>query len=339
LLSVGSLAISKNRAVSLRELRVVVLDSGLLYLLVSRSPWLNQNREQKRRFVLYFADALVLAGALIAAHGLYQYLSGEDTIVAEGVRRIRGFYGSPNNMALLLGRILPLALVLAIWGKARARRIAYALAIALIAPCLFLTFSRGAWFLGLPAALLFLGAMRQRRTMLIAIVIIVAAFLITIPIAGTERITSLFDLSGTSLFRLSLWKSAIAMIRDHPLTGLGLDNFLYYYPQYILPEALAEPNLSHPHNILLDFWTRLGIGGVVAIIGFLAVSFRLGVRLYRCLPEGNQRALILGLLASMVDFLAHGLVDSSYFVVELALIFALTLGLIQRLKGIEEENL
>ena len=339
LLAVGSLAISKNLPVSLRELRVVVLDSGLFYLLISRSPWLARGREQRHRFVLYFADALVLACALIAAHGLYQYVSGGDTIVAEGVRRIRGFYGSPNNMALLLGRILPLALALAIWGKTRTRRIACALAIAVIAPCLFLTFSRGAWFLGLPATLLFFGALRQRRTMLIAIVIVLAAFLITIPIAGTERITSLFALSGTSLFRLSLWKSAIAMIRDHPLTGLGLDNFLYYYPQYILPEALAEPNLSHPHNILLDFWTRLGIGGVLAITAFLAAFFRQGIRLYRRLPESDQRALVLGLLGSMVNFLAHGLVDSAYFVVELALVFALTLGLIQRLKGIEEESL
>ena len=121
-LAVGSLAISRNLSVSIRELRVVVLDSALFYLLVSRSPWLTQDREQARRFALYFADALVLAGALIATHGLYQYVSGGDTIVAEGVRRIRGFYGSPNNLALLLGRILPLALALALWGQTRWRR-------------------------------------------------------------------------------------------------------------------------------------------------------------------------------------------------------------------------
>jgi hypothetical protein len=53
------------------------------------------------------------------------------------------------------------------------------------------------------------------------------------------------------------------MIRDHPLTGLGLDNFLYYYPEYILPEALAEPNLSHPHNILLEALYELGVLGAI----------------------------------------------------------------------------
>ena len=54
------------------------------------------------------------------------------------------------------------------------------------------------------------------------------------------------------------------MIHDHPITGLGLDQFLYAYRgRYILPDAWQEPNLSHPHNILLDFWVRLGIFGVL----------------------------------------------------------------------------
>ena len=40
-------------------------------------------------------------------------------------------------------------------------------------------------------------------------------------------------------------------------------------------------------------------------------------------------ALIIGLMASMVDFLTHGLVDAAYFVVDLAFVFMLTLALVQ----------
>jgi len=36
-------------------------------------------------------------------------------------------------------------------------------------------------------------------------------------------------------------------------------------------------------------------------------------------------------MASMVDFLAHGLIDNSYFLVDLAFVFFLTLGLMRRL--------
>ena len=41
----------------------------------------------------------------------------------------------------------------------------------------------------------------------------------------------------------------------------------------------------------------------------------------------DRRALALGLMGSMVNFLAHGMVDASYFVIDLAFAFFLTLGI------------
>jgi hypothetical protein len=43
----------------------------------------------------------------------------------------------------------------------------------------------------------------------------------------------------------------------------------------------------------------------------------------------DRRALALGLMGSMVNFLAHGLVDASYFVIDLAFAFFLTLGVVE----------
>jgi len=125
------------------------------------------------------------------------------------------------------------------------------------------------------------------------------------------------------------------MIRDHPLFGVGLDNFLYQYPRYILPEAWQEPDLSHPHNLILDWWIRLGVLGVVALIWLEVAFFKVAFRLYRSLEDKGMRVLSLGLMASMVDFLAHGLVDNSYFLVDLAFIFCLTLGIVRRMEIFE----
>ena len=340
LVAFASLFVSQNRSVSLREFRVVVLESALFYWLVVRAPGRSRwATARPHAFLVGLADALVLSGAVLAVYGLAQYAFGGDTIVAEGVRRIRAVYASPNNLSLVLGRIIPLAAAVALWGRTGWRRRAYGVGAALMVPCLFLTFSRGAWLLGLPAAMLFLGAMRGRRALAGMLAAIVVGVALLVPVAGTARIASLFDLrAGTSLFRVSLWRSALAMIRDHPLTGVGLDNFLYYYPSYILAEAAAEPNLSHPHNIVLDFWTRLGVGGLAALAWFLVAYFRKGWRALRALPDGDARALLLGFMASVVGMLAHGLVDNSYFVVELAFIFALTLGWAQRLTWREEEQ-
>ena len=98
----------------------------------------------------------------------------------------------------------------------------------------------------------------------------VLAGLLLMPFLGTERFQRLLDFeSGTGFLRLQLWRSAAQMALDHPATGVGPDNFLYAFRnRYLLPAAWQEPNLNHPHNWLLDWWTRLGIPGLILGIGF-----------------------------------------------------------------------
>lgn len=321
-----SLEVSENFGVSFYELRTVVVGPVILYLLL-REVALEEEG------LLRLVDALVLGAVIVSLWGLYQYFVSGDVITAEGVRRVCAVYGSPNNLGLYLGRIVPLLVAFGFFGRARLRSLGYLAACAPVVLCLYLTHSRGAWLLGVPAALLFLGLMRGRRALLAAAGAVIGAFLALVPLAGAERIRSLFDLSGgTGFLRLKLWEATLAMIGDHPLFGVGLDNFLYQYPRYMLPEAWEEPDLSHPHNILLDWWTRLGILGVAALIWLLVGFFERGLRLYRSLEDGELRVLVLGLMASMVDFLAHGLIDNSYFLVDLAFVFFLSLGIVRRLE-------
>ncbi|MEA3459367.1 MAG: O-antigen ligase family protein, partial [Chloroflexota bacterium] len=324
-LSAVSLLWAGNRGVAMREFRVVILEPVLFYLLLRTVPL-------GRRGLWRIVDVLVLAAVVVSLVGLYQCFAGE-TIAAEGVRRVRGVYGSPNNLGLFLGRIVPLLAAVVFFGRS-ARRIAYAIAGLPIVACLYLTYSRGAWLLGLPAAVLFLGLMRGRKAMLLSLTAVLVIALSLVPLIGTERLASTFELGGgTSFFRLKLWQSALNMIRDHPLTGVGLDNFLYQYrTRYILPTAWEEANLSHPHNIVLDYWTRLGVLGVVTLLWLEIAFFREGLRLYRDLSDLDSRVLVLGCMASMVDILAHGLIDHSYFLVDLAFVFFLTLGIMASLR-------
>jgi len=323
--SVASLAVSGNFGVSFYELRTVILGPVIFYLLLRE---VGLGKEGLLRVV----DGLVLGAVAVSLLGLYQYFVSGDVITAEGVLRVRAVYGSPNNLGLYLGRIVPLLVAFGFLGQKRLRKYGYLVACLPVIVCLYLTHSRGAWLLGVPLALLFLGLIRGRRALLAASAAVIGAFLALLPLAGAERIRSLLDLSGgTGFLRLKLWQATLNMIRDHPLFGVGLDNFLYQYPRYMLPEAWQEPDLSHPHNILLDWWTRLGVLGVGALIWMLVGFFTLALRAYRSLEEGELRILVLGLMASMVDFLAHGLIDNSYFLVDLAFVFFLSLGIVRRL--------
>ena len=141
------------------------------------------------------------------------------------------------------------------------------------------------------------------------------------------------------------------MIRDHPLIGVGPDNFLYAYrDRYLRPEAWAESSLSHPHNFALDFAARLGLIGLGTFIWMQIAFWRtsllvlrkaksLGIENWTRSPRSvSEVGLIIGLMASMIDFLAHGLVDASYFVVDLAFVFMLTLALVQQIRQAQADK-
>jgi O-antigen ligase len=132
--------------------------------------------------------------------------------------------------------------------------------------------------------------------------------------SGPERL-NLFGESTDA--RLKLWASSLEMLRDHPLFGVGPDQFLRAYQDYIHP-SLVDTNeqfTSHPHTLLLDVWLRLGVLGVVAF-GWLVVRF------YRLTLGERRRTLVkCGLAAAFTAALLHGLVDNVYFVRDLALTF------------------
>jgi O-antigen ligase len=347
LVALASLFAAEHRHVALRELRVVVLEPALFYLMLRTS-------RLGRRAVWRVVDFFVLGAVVVALIGLVQYGLGVDVITAEqGFRRLRSVYGSPNNVGLYLGRVLPVVVAVALFGATRRRRVAYGLAIMPVGLAVLLSFSKGALMLGLPLSLLALGMLAGGPWPWAWLGAVAVAALAAAPLLRTPRFASLLDTrGGTTFFRLQLWRSARAMFRDHPWLGVGLDNFLYQYrSRYILPAAWQEPDLSHPHNVLLDYASRLGLGGLVALAWLQIAFWRLALPLRRlaggpaessgraCAEASDYRALAIGLMGSMVDFLAHGLADASYFVIDLAFAFFLTLGLVQWLARREIDGL
>lgn len=332
-----SLFFSQYLHVSLREYRVVVLEPFLFYVMLLSAL-------RGERAVWRMANALVLLGVAVSLFALYHYFFIGVVEAAEGVRRILGVYHSPNALGLFLGRVEPVALALAVGFPFRASREApladgvmgwiegrgpgwpYLAAAALLAPSLLLSFSRGAW-LGVGVAVLLIAALRGKRAALALAGGAAAALAALSPFLGVGRLASLVTTSQ----RLYVWRSSLNMLADRPLTGVGLDNFLYYYREggYMLPEAWAEPNVSHPHNLLLDHWLRLGVLGLAAL-AWLQVSFwRRGLALFRRLEGHSLQLVVIALMASMADFLAHGLLDNSYFLIDLAVVFWLTYGLME----------
>ncbi len=341
-----------NQRVAFREFRLVILEPVLFYLALIALPL---EKHERWRMV----DALVCSAVMVAVVGLVQYFFLGDVITAEGgMRRLRSVYGSPNNVGLYLGRALPFMLAVVFFGGdthngtkafmrsllASRRRRLYAMALAPVGAALLLTLSRGAIVLGIPAILLVLGMLGGPKWRRATLIVLFIGALALVPLLRTPRFAGMFDLSGgTTGFRVALWYSTLGMIRDHPLLGVGPDNFLYAYrTRYVLPTAWEEFNLAHPHNVVLDFAARLGIAGLVVFAGLQILFWHKAWPLRTC-RDPETRALALGVMASMADFLAHGIVDAAYFVIDLAFVFFFSLALVRWLdeqagKGIRDSR-
>ncbi len=322
-----SLLFSERLDVASNEWRLVIIEPALFYLVLRVL-----NPKDKEMWVIL--DAYILGGLAVALIGLGQYITGQNLITAEGgLLRLRSIYGSPNNVALYLGRLFPLLVAMLLLGNSAAprRRLAYALAILPVGLALLLTFSRGGLLLGIPAGVLVVLWIWQRRrghspwpwVAGFALLAGAALFLTR----QLPQLAGRLDLGGaTGVFRINLWRASLEMIREHPLFGVGLDNFLYAYRgRYILDAAWQEPNLNHPHNIFLDFATRLGLLGLFAGTWLIISLARTLIRNLRSAPE-RWLPVAAGFSGSLATMVSHGLVDHSFFLVDLAFSFFLMLG-------------
>jgi len=328
-LAIISLSWAELVGVAITELRQMVLEPVVMYLVLRTMPlsW----RERWR-----IVDLLILTGTIVALYGFYQFAN--DVTAIQGFVCLRSVFGTCNNAALFMGRLLPITAAIVLISRDNRRRWLYGSAGILMLVAVGLTTSRGGILLGLPAGLGLVIILWAGRAGLIVVGIgILLEVLALIPLSQLPRFSNLFDFSGgtsSSFFRLQLWQSTLRMLRDHPLTGVGLDQFLYQYRgRYILPSAWQQPDLSQPHNFLLNYWVRLGILGLAAGIWIQVAFWRLALTTQQRLKElsPDARALAVGLAGGMAAFVAHGMVDEVHFVIDLAFIFFMTLGLMHQL--------
>ncbi|NTW01210.1 MAG: hypothetical protein HGA19_07830 [Oscillochloris sp.] len=335
--------VAADRGPALRELRWLIIEPLIFCALLLGYARLRGPGYWRMIFGFWLAGGAI--GGLV---GMLQFFGlnlapligakagfSEDTIAVEGVRRVTGLYGHPNNLGLAMGRYWLVAAALAhvaFWdgpgGVARIRRAWPMLLVALICLAgLLASFSRGA-YLGAAAGATVLGLLLIPQRMLpprrVLVPVLVLAGLGAIGILALLALNvERFNLLGSSSgIRVQTWRSALAMLRDHPL-GVGLDQFGRLYPQYIDPTLAGtnELHTAHPHNLLLDITLRMGPLGLVTF-AWLIVLF------YRRVGAHLGAPLRIGATAAMTAALVHGLVDSFYFWPDLAFAFWLFLALV-----------
>jgi O-antigen ligase len=124
--------------------------------------------------------------------------------------------------------------------------------------------------------------------------------------ATSDSVVSLDSFSA----RVEIWRSAVAMAIDFPLTGIGIGQFNpvmhLFYPSSLIADQQPIP---HAHNLLLAYVVELGIPGACAMSALVVLFLRACFRAARS-PDRLLSWTGISLGLGMLAFAIFGLVDA-----------------------------
>ena len=125
--------------------------------------------------------------------------------------------------------------------------------------------------------------------------------------------------------RPTIWGNTVGIIADFPLFGSGLGTFTSLYPAY--EEVKMQVRYSHAHNDYLEYFSELGIVGMILLLGgilFILVTCFLAWRERR---RAEVKGLGLGGIIAVVSILIHSITDFNLQIPANMLLFSVVLSL------------
>ncbi len=209
--------------------------------------------------------------------------------------------GDPNYFSLSAVACLPIAYYFMREGHTNWERIYSLGCFILILVAFMLAASRGG-FIGLVAALLcVVWQSKQRLRNLAVLGALLLPLMLLMPDSPVTRFLhpSYADEVGKTT-RLELWAAGLRMIKQHPLTGVGLGNFKPLVRSY----AASDIDLNNiAHNTYIEYAAEMGIPTLAVFLIILGISFR---SLRRILRDAGPRTP--GILTDAAQGIYAGLV-------------------------------
>jgi hypothetical protein len=228
--------------------------------------------------------------------------------------RAHAFYSIYMTLAGVLSLVLLAVLPRLLPGGGAARASAGWRAAWLVGGAgLAMTYVRGAWVGFAVGVAALLALVRRGRLLLVAGVVVLVVVVLLVP-GVRRRAESIVDPSDpTARERVLMWRSGLAMVRDHPLVGVGPGGVKREYPRYASPRVLQQ-HRGHLHDVPLQVLVERGVLGLLAWLALFAAFFRRALAVLRALPAAAamERALVTGAVAAIAAFLVGGLTEYNF---------------------------
>jgi putative inorganic carbon (HCO3(-)) transporter len=287
---------------------------AVIYFVISRvvaSPWR----------LRIFAFLLILLNLKMAQFVVRNYVLArstglsEMTIITRGVGAgSAGLFADSGDLGVAMCVAWPLGIAL-FFGESKKfwKLFLIGSSLACLAAALVCG-SRGA-VVGVVASVIVALARNPRKlAAAFMVLLLLLGALFVLPGASKERFRSAMDWrqDPTSMDRIYLWRAGFRMFADHPLVGVGPNNFAPLRASYSkLDEPVARQWVAH--SIYMQALTELGSLGTIfelaLIVCFLRLNARTRKRLKALQEKGRpsfEYCLAVGLDLAFVGYLVSG---------------------------------
>lgn len=299
-----------------------------------------QTKEQVRLLVLVFAISVCINDLTVlwqmAAHGSVSW-------------RPMGLVHSPTFLGSHMLMAIPVLFFFSRKAYFHSRERIFLLGMALFSlVILILTQTRGAWIAFVLVMIAYVIIERRFRRQLllgglVGLVCIVGGLLLSH--SYSQRLATITDPQMQSnLERTYMWHAAVSMWEEHPVTGVGMDEYGWYYNTvYIPPEAKERPPAGHPelghghpHNNILK---HLSEGGILGLVAYFVLHGYIFLRLWRQYKKERTTAAFSCALMGILVFLGihlEGLTDTNINQLSILTEYCLLMGISLRAGALEE---
>lgn len=283
------------------EWRALFLEPIILFaILITRKETLEQ-----KKMILSLVGAAVIVSTVAVIQKFTGLLFPPSLWDDQLFGRVTSIFTSANAIGLFTVPILFLSLLV----LKKAYYIWAGVVIILLANAF--SISQGAWIAIGAGALVYLFMLGHKK---ISIAIAIVGVVGSLVLPGMKEAVLFQDQAGKN--RLTVWSHTAEYLIDSPqnfIVGSGIRNFYDAIQKPWHNPKTLEP-LKYPHNIVLNFWTEIGLFGMISFVGILVSLFIVAFKI----EDRQKKAACVAALSALV---VHGLVDVPYFKNDLAMLF------------------
>lgn len=225
----------------------------------------------EEKYIRWFFHANMFGVAFISIWGFQQHFLGNPRL--EEVAG--GQFDESNAVGTLCAHFVPITLSFLFFFKKWRWKLPTLLLSAILFADVIFTQSRSSLLGVVIGSFIFIMTLPTKQKLIIITLAILSLPLIQTAINSTsgyrERLEATASGESRGADRLNIWRAGYYMIKDHPLTGVGVRNFRYlaksYCERFDLEHAFRR--LADPHNNVLLFFAETGfLGGLLLVLAY-----------------------------------------------------------------------